>query len=111
MSFYLKKVDAVQFKLTDQQREQIRNRKAVFFEGAPIKHIGGDQYIALLQQGENLIKITESQWLVRHPDGQWQILWPDSFSANFIRGNDSDLIEIKYDPFKAKSFSQPNTII
>lgn len=102
MSLYLKKVDAIQFKLTDEQKEMIKSRKAVFFEGSPVKHVGGDQYIALLQQGENLIKITIDQWLVRHGDGLLQLFWPDKFAANFVKGNETDLIEIKYDPFKAK---------
>lgn len=111
MSFYLKKVDAIQFKLTDEQKELIKNRKAVFFEGAPVKHVGGGQYIALLQQGENLIKIQETQWLVRHADGLWQIFWPDRFGALFIKGDETESLHISYDPFKAKSFSQPNTLL
>lgn len=111
MPVYLKKVDAIQFNLTDEQKAQIKNRKAVFFEGGPIKHIGGEQYIAVLQQGENLIKIHVTQWLVRHPDGLWQIFWPEKFGQLFIKGSDSDSIQIAYDPFKAKSFSQPNVML
>lgn len=91
MSLYFKKVDAVQFKLTDEQKALIKNRKPVHFEGGVVKHVGGDHYITLLQQGENLLKIQLTQWLVKHPDGLLQILWPDQFSANFL--------------------SQPNTIL
>lgn len=111
MSFYLKKVDAIQFSLTDEQKELVKNRKPVFFEGSPVKHVGGDQYLALLQQGENLIRVYLSQWLVRHPDGLWQLFWPDQFGNLFIKGSDSDSIHIKNDPFKAKSFNQPTTLI
>ncbi len=109
MAAYLKKVDAVQFKLTDEQKEQIRSRNAVFFEGSPVKHVGGEQYIALLQQGENLIKISESQWLVRHSDGLWQIFWPDRFNAMFIKGDETEAVAIAYDPFKQRPVIQPNT--
>jgi len=88
MSLYYKKVDAVQFVLTDEQKELIKNRKPVFFEGGQVKHAGVSHYITLLQRGENLIKIQLTQWLVKHPDGQLQILWPDQFGANFIKGSD-----------------------
>ncbi len=112
MSLYLKKVDAVQFILTDEKKEFIKHRQAVFFEGSMVKHVGGEQYIALLQQGENLIKIHETQWLVRHTDGLWQIFWPDKFNALFVKGNEADAIEIKYDPFqKTRPINQPNIII
>lgn len=107
MSLYYKKVDAKQFKLTDEQKALIKSRKAVFFEGSPVKHVGGDQYIALLQQGENLIKIQEGQWLVIHADGLWQIFWEDRFAANFIKGNDAE-IELSIDPFtKPRHLKQP----
>lgn len=107
MSFYLKKVDAIQFKLTDEQKELIKNRKAVFFEGSPVKHVGGGQYIVLLQQGENIIKVCETQWVVRHIDGLWQIFWPDRFGAMFIKGDEAETISIAYDPFKAKTLINP----
>lgn len=80
---YYKKVDAVQFVLTDEQKEQARKRKAVFFEGGQVRHIGGVNYIALIQHGENQIKVWEGQWLVKHPDGLWQILWPAEFNRHF----------------------------
>lgn len=99
MSFYLKKVDAIQFRLTDEQKGLINSRQAVFFEGNPVKHMGGGQYIALLRQGENLIKILETQWLVRDPDGLWQIYWPDRFDALFVKGDEADAIKITHNPF------------
>jgi hypothetical protein len=110
MSLYLKKVDAIQFTLTDEQKELIKDRKAVYFEGSMVKDVGGGQYIALLQQGENLIKIHETQWLVRHSDGLWQIFWPDKFNAMFVKGDETDSVNIAYDPFKAKSYIQPTII-
>jgi hypothetical protein len=111
MALYYKKVDAIQFKLTDEEKELIKNRKPVTFEGAQVKHIGGTQYLALLQQGENLLRIYETQWLVKHPDGMLQILWPDRFGANFIQGRDVDLVSIQHDPLLTKSYNQPNTIL
>lgn len=111
MALYYKKVDAIQFKLTDEQKELIRQRKPVHFENAPVKCIAPDQYLALLQQGENLHRIYETQWLVRHSDGMWQILWPDRFNADFKRGEEADTIRIGKDPFMVKSYNQPNTLI
>jgi hypothetical protein len=111
MSLYLKKVDAIQFTLTDDQKELVKNRNPVFFEGSAVKHVGGDQYIAVLQQGENLIKIHSTQWLVRHSDGLWQIFWPDKFNAIFIKGDATESFEIKYDPFqKTRPINQPTII-
>jgi hypothetical protein len=109
MPLYLKKVEAVQFKLTDEQKELIRNRKPVFFEGSPVKFNGGQQYIAVLQFGENLIKIEESQWLVRDPDGGIHIYWPDRFGSIYIKGSEADSIHI--DPHRAKPMNQPNTLL
>jgi hypothetical protein len=110
MSLYLKKVDAIPFTLTDEQKQMIKDRKPVFFEGSPVKHVGGGQYIALLQQGENLIKIYETQWLVRHSDGLWQIFWPDKFNAMFVKG-DGDTVSIAHDPFqKTRPINQPTII-
>lgn len=110
MSVYLKRVDAIQFVITDAQKDLIKSRKAVYFEGSPVKHAGGSQYIALLQQGENLIKIQETQWLVREPGGLWQVYWPDQFGSLFIKGDQPDSINpTATNPFnKAKALKQPN---
>lgn len=108
---YYKKVDAVQFNLTDEQKANIAQHKPVYFEGSKVKHIGGEQYIVLLQQGENLIKVVNTQWLVRHPDGLWQLFWPDKFAALFRKGEPEDFATTAYDPFKAKALNQPNTHI
>lgn len=104
---YLKKVDAVQFKLTDEQREDVKNRKAVYFEGSPVRNMGGDQYLAILQQGENMIKVFHEQWVIRHPDGLWQVLWPDQFNRNFKKGDEAESFRIGHDPFtKPKQINQ-----
>lgn len=97
---YYKKVDAIQFNLTDEQKELIKKRKAQFFEGSAIKHVGGNQFIALLQRGENLIKICEGQWLVKHLDGQWQIYWPGDFIRHFVKADleDKEFV-LAHDPF------------
>jgi hypothetical protein len=108
---YYKKVDAIQFKLTDEQKEQIKNRKAVFFEGSPVKHVGGTVYIALLQQGENQVRVCEGQWVVRHGDGLWQIFWPTDFIRHFIKADMEDReFVIANDPFLKKSYNQPTVI-
>lgn len=99
MPLYLKKVDAVQFKLTDEEKTKIAKRDAVFFEGSPVRHTGGDQYLAILQQGENLVKIYHEQWLIRHPDGLWQVLWPDQFNRHFTKGDHAESFKVGYDPF------------
>lgn len=111
MALYLKKVDAVQFLLTEDEKALIKDRKRVYFENAPVKHLGAGQYLALLQQGENLHRIYETQWLVRHPDGLWQILWPNQFGALFTKGNELENIKPGIDPFTTKSYNQPNTIL
>lgn len=110
MPLYYKKVEAIQFKLTDEEKELIKNRKEVFFQDGKVKHVGGEQYVAVMQQGENLIKIYEQQWLIRHPDGMMQILWPDRFSANFIKGNEADTINIGHDVFKTRPINQPTLL-
>jgi hypothetical protein len=107
MSLYLKKVDAIQFTLTDEQKAMIKDRKVIMFEGAQAKHIGGNLHIALLQQGENLIKIHETQWLVRHSDGLLQIFWPDQFGGMFIKGNEPEALSAINDLFKAKKAKNP----
>lgn len=108
---YYKKVDAIEFKLTPEQKEQIRSRRAVFFEGSPVRHIGGHQFIVMLQQGENQIKICEGQWVIRHGDGLWQILWPADFIRHFVKADmeDKEFI-IANDPFLKKSYNQPTVI-
>lgn len=105
---YYKKCDAVQFKLTDEQKELAKHHKAVFFEGGQVKHLGGNVYIALLQQGENIIRMHEEQWLVKHQDGLWQILWPVDFIKHFVKANmeDKEFVLAK-DPFIQKSYNQP----
>lgn len=110
MAVYLKKVDAVQFSLSDEDKERISKRETVLFEGVPVKHVGGENYVAVLQQGENLIRICVSQWLVRHSDGLFQIFWPDKFAQLFVKGSDTETLSIKHDPFKAKSYNQPTIL-
>lgn len=108
---YYKKTDAVQFTLTDEQKEQARHNKAVFFEGGQVKHLGGNVYIALLQQGENLVKIHETQWLVKHIDGLWQLFWPQDFNRYFEKPErPGSGISITSDPFLKKGYNQPTTL-
>lgn len=111
MALYYKKVDAIQFNLTDEQKTNIHDRKPVLFEGYPVRHVGGENYLAVLQQGENLHRIYNTQWLIRHGDGAWQIISNDHFGGQFIAGNETDTIKITKDPFTSKSYNQPNTII
>jgi hypothetical protein len=111
MAVYYKKVDAIQFKLTDEEKERLHKREPVFFEGCKVKHVGGNNYIALLQQGENLIRILETQWLVRNLDGSLQIYWPDRFSQLFTEGSKLEAINIPIESFMAKTFNQPNILL
>lgn len=83
MAVYYKKVDAIQFKLTTDDKERLKNRETIYFEGCRVNHIGGNNYVTVLQQGENLFRILETQWLVRHPDGTIQIVWPEKFNQLF----------------------------
>lgn len=111
MAVYYKKVDAIQFKLTEEEKERIHKGEPVYFETGLVKHIGGPNYIALLQQGENLIKILETQWLVRHPDGALQVLWPDKFSETFVEGSQMDSLNVPRPSFMDKTFNQPNILL
>lgn len=111
MAVYLKKVEAVQFMLSDEDKEHVSKREPVLFEGSPVKHVGGENYVAVLKQGENQIRIYVSQWLVRHPDGLLQIFWPDKFAQLFIKGSDADAIKITQKPLMAKSNNQPTIIL
>ncbi len=109
MPAYLKKVDAIRFSLSDEQKAMIKSREAVFFEGCPVRHAGGNQYLALLQQGENQHRIFEGQWLVRHIDGLWQILNEAEFNRNFIEAPQENY-QSGFDPFKVKSYNQPTML-
>lgn len=110
MSLFYKKVDAVQFKLNDEEKKIVQSNKTVLFEGGQVKHLGGEVYLTVLQQGENLVRIFEGQWLVR-ADGGYQIYWPDKFNQIFSKGDETEKFNIGLDPFKAKSFGQPNTLL
>lgn len=111
MAVYYKKVDAIQFKLTDEDKERLHKKEPIFFEGCQVKHVGGNNYLAVLQQGENLYRILETQWLVRHPEGTWQIFWPDRFDKLFIEGSKQDVVNIPQQSFMTKPVNQPNILI
>jgi hypothetical protein len=111
MALFYKKVDAIQFIVTDEDKECIAKKEPVFFDGCQVKHVGGENYIAVLQQGENLIRISNTQWLVRHPDGQLQILWPDRFEKYFVKGADDNFAIEPQGIFTIKPNNQPNILI
>lgn len=94
MPLFYKKVDALQLVLTDQQKENIRNGKQEFFDKGQIKHHGGVIYATTLRVGETMLKIEETQWLVKHPDGLIEILWPQDFEARFIKPNESASLNV-----------------
>jgi len=110
MALYYKKVDAIQFDLTEEQKKAIEQRVRVYFENGPVKHIGGAQYVALLQRGEDVVKVYNGQWLVRHPDGYLQVLWPDEFQRNFCEPSQPEDFKILNDPLLKKSYNQPTTL-
>lgn len=87
---YYKKVDASQLVLTDEQKEAIRTGAQQFFDKGQIKYMGGKSYAAMLKIGDRLVKIEENQWLVKHPDGNMQILWPHEFDAQFVQPNSAN---------------------
>ena len=110
MSVFYKKVVAKQLKLSPEELDELKKGKSFDFEGAKIRSDGGVMYFALLQSGENLIKVSASQWLVRHPNGHFEILWPEEFDRDFIPSDDQK-IEMKSDPFLKKSYQQPTALI
>lgn len=87
MPAFYKKVDATQLVLTDEQKESIRTGGQHHFENAQVKYMGGKSYAAMLKIGDRLVKIEETQWLVKHPDGNMQIVWPHEFEAGFVQPN------------------------
>lgn len=105
MPVFYKKVEAVRLLLTDEQVTALKGGEKFDFEGVPIKFIGGNSYIALLRQGESMVKVSAGQWVIRHPEGHWQVLWPHEFEGVFIEAPDETVL-IKTDPFNQKSFKQ-----
>lgn len=79
----LKKVEAIQFLLTDQEKEIARSWKKVYFENEPVRWNGGEQFLVSLRKGENYIRILEGQWLIKHPEGYWEVLWPEQLQPHF----------------------------
>lgn len=80
---WLKKVDANQFTLTDEQKELIRSRETVYFENEPVRWNGGEQFLVSLRKGEGFVRVLEGQWFIKHPEGYWEVLWPDQFDKLF----------------------------
>lgn len=91
---YYKKVDATQLVLTDEQKESIRTGGQHHFEKGQVKYMGGNSYAVMLRVGDMLVKIEETQWLVKHPDGHTQILWPHEFEAGFVKPNQPASISV-----------------
>lgn len=83
MALYYKQVDAVQFLLTQEQKNEMRERKPVFFEGYQVKYLHGNVYMVLIPYGESLIRLYETQWLVKEKPG-WQIYSATDFNNQFI---------------------------
>jgi hypothetical protein len=94
MPVYYKKVDALQLVLTDEQKEKVRKGTQHFFEKAQVKYLGGGIYAAIMKIGDTLHKIEETQWIVRHPDGNTEILWPHQFEAGFVKPIESTSITV-----------------
>lgn len=94
MPLYYKKVDALQLVLTDEQKEKIRTGAKLEFDRGTIKYMGGNNYAAIMRSGDTFVKIEETQWLVKHPDGNLQILWPHEFEANFVKPKETASITV-----------------
>lgn len=110
MPVFYKKVHAVQLNLSLEEFEELSKGARIEWEAQVIRYAGGTQYFVILLQGENQIKVNATQWVVRHPDGLWQVLWPHEFEENFIEAVGEN-VQIKEDPFLKKSFNQPTVVI
>lgn len=110
MSVFYKKVDAVQLLLTNEELDSLKTGSRFEFEGQVVKYAGGLSYFAMLRQGENQIKVTATQWVIRHPEGAWQVLWPHEFMENFIPA-DHEKVAIILDAFSQVSYNQPTAVI
>jgi len=106
---FLKKVDALQLKLTDSELADLKAGHPVFFINGRVKEYG-PSYFVLEQVGENLIKICEGQWVVRHPEGHLEVLWPDQFNNHFKMAEEQEPYNFSNDPFLKKSYNQPTVI-
>lgn len=107
MALYHKKVNAVQFVLSDEDKKRIRAGEKLFFEGQPIIYSVNRPLITLIKQGETLVRVEETQWLIRHPEGTLEVLWPDLFNQRFIKapGPEQPVVRKNY------STNQPNVIV
>lgn len=107
---YFKRVDAQQLNLTEEQHESLKTNKPVDFMGFPVKQYGAS-YFCIMNAGENQVKVEATQWVVRHPEGHYEILWPEQFDKYF-QSSEFDEPPLKVnDPFLKKSFNQPTAII
>lgn len=110
MAVYYKKVDAVQLLLTGEELESLKGGRKFFFEGVPVRYMGGVSYCAILRQGENQVKVQATQWVVRHPVNLWEVVWPEEFASHFIAAP-TETMMVSSDPFNHKSFNQPTVAL
>lgn len=86
MPEYFKRVPAVQFAPTADEKEQVVKGKQVLFEGEPIKHGANGRFHVLLKLGERLIPVYDTQWIAREPD--LHIYNDHEFHAAFVEAWD-----------------------
>lgn len=85
MPSYYKKVEAEQFVLTDDQKAQIKKGQKIKFQQEFVRWNGGERFLVTVKKDENFLRLQETQWLVKHPEGYWQVLWPADFDKWFVK--------------------------
>jgi hypothetical protein len=86
MPVFYKRVDAEQLALSKAQKQSILAGQPTDFSGVPVKHDSG-RFFCVLSHKENFIKIEETQWLIKHDNGIWEIVWPDTFKEKYVSMN------------------------
>ena len=82
MSDYYKRVYAKQFLLTREQKDAVMKGGEVKFEGEVVRHAGTERFHVLINAGQSLLPIYESQWIVRD-SGTVEIYWDMHFKSRF----------------------------
>ena len=106
-----KKVEGVQFLLDENEIAKLKEGQPVLFMGERVRWCGGDNYMVVIQSGQDLIRIIDRQWVITHPEGTYQILYDFQVEANFIKAPAEEVVNIAIDPFTAKSFIQPTVAL
>lgn len=111
MDVFYKKVLAEQLLLTEEQRVELKQKRTpIYFLGHPVRMLGEVNYGIVLKQGENLVRVMSTQWVVKHPDGAFQVLWPHEFEEYFVKAPDQTL-RVEKDPFNQPTKEQATVLL